>query len=143
MQHNIQLQSKQLYLCLGHSERTGATRLFLIATSECAFLLWKIRCERLLDDNKETRNITPAPQEVRNRLIATLNERLECDRIRTSWKRYQSKALPGKLVLRTWSGTLLNEMSLPEDWLEANGVLVGIANCPPRGNTALDRSGIG
>src|SRR5260221_1881400 len=75
MQHNIQLQSKQLYLCLGHSERTGATRLFLIATSECAFLLWKIRCERLLDDNKETRNITPAPQEVRNRLIATLNER--------------------------------------------------------------------
>src|SRR5258708_16621429 len=123
--------------------RTGATRVLLIAASECAFLMWKARCKRLFDDNTETRNKTPAPQEIRHNLIAILNERLERDCILTSWKRYQSRALPGKLVLNTWSGTLLNESSLPEDWLKVNGVLVGIAKRPPAGNTTLDRSGIG
>ena len=123
--------------------RTGATHLLLIAASECAFLMWKTCCKRLFDDNTETQNKTPAPQEIRHNLITILNERLEHDHILTSWKRYQSRALPGKLVLNTWSGTLLNESSLPEDWLKANGVLVGIAKRPPAGNTTLDWSGIG
>ncbi len=72
--------------------RTDATRLFLIAASECAFL-WKTRCKRLLDENEEPRNKIPTPQEIRNRMITILNERLEWDRILTSWKKYQSKVL--------------------------------------------------
>jgi len=71
-------------------------------------------------------------------MITTLNERLECDHILTSWKRYQNKALPGKLILKTWSGTLHNKPSLPEDWLKAYGVLVGIAMCPPASNIPSD-----
>src|SRR5260221_2503595 len=99
--------------------RTGTTRLFLIAASECAFLLWKARCKRLLDDDEESRNRIPVPQEIRNRMIATLNDRLGRDCILTSWKRHQSQALPGNLR---------NKPSLPENWLKVNGALVGIAN---------------
>ena len=70
------------------SPRPGATCLLLIAASECAFLLWKLRRKRVLNDNEETQNRPLDPQEVRHRLIATLNDRLERDRILTSRKRY-------------------------------------------------------
>ncbi len=123
--------------------RMGTTQLFLITASECAFYLWKARCKRLLDDSESTQGRTPPPQETRNCMIAILNERLELDHTLTSWKRYQNKALPGRLILRTWSGTLQNEHSLPEDWLRANGVLVGIAKGPHTGSIAQNRSGIG
>src|SRR5258708_106085 len=46
------------------SPRPGATRLLLIAASECVFLLWKLRCRRLFDDNDEIRNRHTDPQEV-------------------------------------------------------------------------------
>ncbi len=116
--------------------RTGATCLFLIAMSECAFLLWKTHCKRLFDVNEESQNKTPSPQETHNHMITILNNRLSHDCILTSWKRYQSQALPSKLVLRTWSGTLRDKPSLPENWLKANGVLVGICH----GMTSLPSS---
>ncbi len=44
-----------------HQFYNNGARLFL---TECAFLLWKVRCKRLFDDNEEARNKTPAPQEM-------------------------------------------------------------------------------
>ncbi|KAG7445522.1 uncharacterized protein BT62DRAFT_932616 [Guyanagaster necrorhizus] len=41
-------------------------------------------------------------------------------------KRFGQKALNKDLVLRTWSGAILDEKKLPKDWTEVNGVLVGI-----------------
>src|SRR5258708_6306314 len=58
-------------------------------------------------------------------------------------KRYQNKALPANLVLKTWSGTLQNKHRLPENWPTANGVSVGIANHPTQNQATSRRSGIG
>ena len=41
-------------------------------------------------------------------------------------KKYETKAISAKTVLYTWSGTLQNESSLPENWINCSGVLVGI-----------------
>ena len=41
-------------------------------------------------------------------------------------KRYETKAISTKIVLSAWSGTLQNELSLPENWINCSGVLVGI-----------------
>jgi hypothetical protein len=41
-------------------------------------------------------------------------------------KKYETKAILAKTVLYTWSGTLQNELSLPENWINCSGVLVGI-----------------
>src|SRR5260221_7496762 len=67
-----------------------------------------------------------SPQEVRNLALSTVNSCLEQDRILTSKKRYGKSALPEDLVLKMWSGTLQNKHSLPENWLQASRVLVGI-----------------
>jgi ribonuclease HI len=41
-------------------------------------------------------------------------------------KKYETKAISTKTVLHTWSGTLQNESSLPDNWINYSGVLVGI-----------------
>src|SRR5258708_27629167 len=52
----------------------GASCLFLIIMSECAFLIWKLRCKRLLDITPEepTRNISP--QEAYNQALCSINK---------------------------------------------------------------------
>src|SRR5258707_15828063 len=44
----------------------------------------------------------------------------------TSRRRYNKKAIPEHTMLSTWAGTLANKSSLPENWLQASRVLVGI-----------------
>ncbi len=105
--------------------RQGATHLFLITVSECAFLIWKLRCKRILEPGHQE---TITAREARNQIMSTINCRLNQDRTLTSKKRYGKKALPENLVLSTWSGTLKDEHRLPRKWLTANGVLVGRAN---------------
>ncbi|KAF8337331.1 uncharacterized protein EI90DRAFT_3042603 [Cantharellus anzutake] len=60
-----------------------------------------------------------------------MNEKLSQDRYLTNRKKFHNKALPGWLVLHTWSGDIENEACFPENWLKCNGVLVGIPD-PPR-----------
>ena len=105
--------------------RPGATRLLRIISSECAFLVWKLRCERLLNVSPETPEKAISPQEAKNR-TRKINNRLEEDIALTNRRKYGKEAIPEKYVLNTWSGTLQDEPSLPENWLRANGVLVGI-----------------
>jgi len=40
--------------------------------------------------------------------------------------KYSKRALKHKVVLNTWKCLLKNEESLPRNWLESTGVLVGI-----------------
>ncbi len=56
----------------------------------------------------------PTAKEACKQTLSIINSRLEQDRILTSKKRYEKSALPEELVLKTWSGTLQNEHSLPE-----------------------------
>jgi hypothetical protein len=102
----------------------GANRLYRILVSESTFLIWKLRCTRIIELG-ENEMLWPSKQEIHNRWIHVINRRLALDQAMTN-TRYGKKALDKSLVLRTWSGVLKDEASLPEDWIRQPGVLVGI-----------------
>ena len=59
--------------------------------------------------------------------------RLKFDKLQTDTKRYGSRAIKADLVLKTWSGVLLNKENLPDNWIWESGVLVGITPRQPPG----------
>ncbi|KAJ7574635.1 hypothetical protein C8J56DRAFT_719140, partial [Mycena floridula] len=101
--------------------RRGLTRLFQTLVPLSAHMIWKIRCDIVV----KLRDI-PSHAETHNKWVHAVNERLQADCLLTSWFRCGPKALPRQVVLDTWSGTLLNEASLPDDWIWNPEVLVGI-----------------
>lgn len=98
----------------------GKNRLFRILVSESAFLIWKLRNERIITDR------THSPTEVHNRWVGTINKRLAEDCILTDTRSFEKKAIAAQLVQHTWHKCLLDEASLPSDWHKQTGVLVGI-----------------
>jgi hypothetical protein len=107
----------------------GASRFFRMAILECAWQTWKLRCKRILRD-VETGEPKISLNEAMNTYKAAMNEKLNQDRNLTNRKKYRNSTLPEWIVLHTWSGTLESELSLPENWLKCNGVLVGIPDPP-------------
>ncbi|KAJ7732743.1 ribonuclease H-like protein [Mycena maculata] len=105
-----------------------ANRLFRIIISKSAFLIWKIRCERLM-----SRNSPHSETEIHNRWVATINKRLKIDRLLTDISRYGSHALHVNTVLKTWDGVLMDNKTLPDNWIWQSEVLVGIGNFRPPG----------
>ncbi|KAJ6493944.1 hypothetical protein C8R47DRAFT_1176477 [Mycena vitilis] len=101
----------------------SVNRLFRILISESAYLIWKLRCERVIGRDGEAHSAA----EIHNRWVHTLNDRLEIDRFMACDLSYQGrqKILPA-VVLRTWSRTLLDEGNLTHHWLREPKVLVGI-----------------
>ena len=126
----------------GHVHQ-GTSCLFLIVMSECAFLIWKLQCTRLLNTTPESPERTISPQEVRNKTLNILNNHLDQDKSLSSKLRYGREALPKDLILNTWSGVIKNENSLPENWLQANRVLVGIPLRPEAGTNNILSLGVG
>jgi ribonuclease HI len=57
--------------------------------------------------------------------LKTINQALQQDCLLTDKVRFDSLALNKQLVLGTWSGLLLDEDSLLDDWTK-EGVLVGM-----------------
>jgi ribonuclease HI len=102
--------------------KSGHERLYRIMIAEAAYLIWKMRCDRVI--NKD--NAEPTTEEVINRWNKMMNERLALDCSITQQK-YGKKGLPKPVVLRTWQGTLKDENQLPDDWTGVPGVLVGNA----------------
>ena len=47
--------------------------------------------------------------------------------------KYGPSATRRDLVLTTWSGTLKNKHSLPDNWINTPGVLVGMKYCKREG----------
>ena len=114
--------------------RRGANRLFQIMVTEAAFLIWKLRCRRILDraEHEPEKILTEA--EVLRTFSTVLNNRLYDDRTMTNRQKYRSKAIPYALVLETWSGILHKESDLPHDWIsKQNGVLVSNTTCRMNG----------
>jgi len=73
--------------------------------------------------------------EIHNRWVATINSRLNLDRLMTNHKKYGKKALKAGAVIQTWARTLYDEKNLLDNWLQQSGVLVGIrAQRPPGRN---------
>ncbi|KAJ7673161.1 hypothetical protein DFH06DRAFT_1359054 [Mycena polygramma] len=89
----------------------GTTRFFRILVSESAHLIWK-----------EPASIN----EIQNRWLKTINNRLGLDCALTNEQKWGKKALNKSIVLETWHGVLKNEGNLPKDWTWETGVLVGI-----------------
>lgn len=95
--------------------------------SESAYLIWKLRNERTTPNNENGRTASHTPDEIQQRWLRAINERLESDCKLTDKKKYKKKALKQSLVEKTWEGTLLNEGELPHNWARGKTeVLVGI-----------------
>ncbi|KAJ7140527.1 ribonuclease H-like protein [Mycena crocata] len=99
----------------------GTTRLYRILVSEAAFLIWKIRNERVIQQKNEA-----SRQEIENRWMLSINNRLKFDRAQTDAAKYGSKSLKKSLVQETWTKVIENESYLPEDWMREAEVLVGV-----------------
>ena len=104
----------------------GIGRLYTIVISESAHLIWKLRCRWRIQCEGRPHDI-PSPQEVQNKWTATMQSRLKFDALLTDKMRYGQKALSKRTVLLTWKNTLLGEDTLPADWTNLPGVLVGMA----------------
>ncbi|KAJ7197797.1 hypothetical protein GGX14DRAFT_374695 [Mycena pura] len=119
----------------------GARRLYRILMSESAYLIWRVRNERVID--REGRPVSV--EEIENRFKFVINQRLQMDKILASRpQKGKRPALAPKLVLETWSGIIDNARNLPTDWLHEPRVLVGSRTFPSRTPYRLDNSqGIG
>ncbi|OJT01797.1 Transposon TX1 uncharacterized 149 kDa protein [Trametes pubescens] len=95
--------------------------LWTILASESAYLIWKLRCERVIQN--EGKEYTTA--EVANRWYATLNGRLALDR-RATGKALGDRAMKAQRVQAIWSPIVEGARFLPRDWVGRSEVLVGI-----------------
>lgn len=103
----------------------GKTRLYQILISEAAYLIWTLRCTRVIERDNERAKWAKKNQ-ILNQLKYRLNLRLKMDCILTNERKFSQRALRPKTVLKTWGGLIQNEADLPNDWTKGFGVLVGI-----------------
>ncbi|KAJ7620507.1 hypothetical protein DFH06DRAFT_1144042 [Mycena polygramma] len=102
--------------------RRGTQRLYRILMSESAYLIWKLRNDRVISRAGE-----PATEEeIKNKWKFAINQRLQMDKLMANRpQKGKRPAMAPPLVLETWSNTLDNERSLPANWLREPRVLVG------------------
>ena len=95
----------------------GPTRLLQILLSESAYLIWVLRCERVIQEKQHSL------REVQERWLRAINERLTIDRVTAT----RIKRADGftKRVVDTWEQLLEKNGELPLDWLNNSEVLVG------------------
>ncbi|KAJ6602046.1 hypothetical protein DFH09DRAFT_900378, partial [Mycena vulgaris] len=79
-------------------------RLFAILVSTAWHTIWNIRNDKVLKNPHH--NITDI--EIHNRWLKSINSALGRDRILTNKMKFGNLALNKDLVLRTWSGLLMN-----------------------------------
>jgi hypothetical protein len=94
-------------------------------------LIWNLRVRRVIGN--PDRVLTQ--MQVHNQWVTAINAALRRDRLLTDKIKFGPLALKKQLILNTWSGLLMDEDSLPDDWT-SEGVLVGI-------RPMTDRHGIG
>ncbi|KAF5367240.1 hypothetical protein D9615_010668 [Tricholomella constricta] len=103
--------------------KKGRTRLYRMLMAESIYLIWILRCERTIKNENRQHDA----REVRARWWKAINDRLAIDQQMTS-KRFKKKAIPRALVRETWHGIIKDSHKLPDDWIGAPGVLVGIGS---------------
>ncbi|KAJ7789693.1 hypothetical protein B0H13DRAFT_1454932, partial [Mycena leptocephala] len=102
--------------------KRGSQRLYRILISKSAYLIWKLRNNRVISRDGEP----AAEDEIMNKWKFALNQRLQVDKLLANRPiKGKSPALAPQLVLETWSNTLDEESSLPANWLREPRVLVG------------------
>ncbi|KAJ7882703.1 hypothetical protein B0H13DRAFT_1890726 [Mycena leptocephala] len=120
--------------------KRGTQRLYRILISESAYLIWKLRNDRVI-----SRDGTLATEdEIINKWKFAINQRLQVDKMLANRPcKGKRPALLPQLVLETWSNTLDNETSLPADWLREPRVLVGKRAFPQTQTRRQNSRGIG
>ncbi|KAJ6449573.1 hypothetical protein C8R45DRAFT_849688, partial [Mycena sanguinolenta] len=96
-------------------------RLFAIVVSISMRIIWNLRNQCVFETHS-----SPSEQEINSRWVSMMNAALRQDQLLTNTARFGDLAIKKQLVLNTWSGTLFDEDSLPDDWTKTKGVLVGI-----------------
>ncbi|XP_006463112.1 hypothetical protein AGABI2DRAFT_51550, partial [Agaricus bisporus var. bisporus H97] len=87
----------------------GKTRLYHILISECAYLIWNLRCERVIQHGDSSDQWNHTDTQIKNRLSHRLNTRFRLDCILTNSRKFNRKAIRESLVTATWSGILTND----------------------------------
>lgn len=106
-------------------------RLLRIVVTESTHLIWRLRCERVIEPTFDPQ-VNHSQTEIDNRWLDALNRRLTMDQYLTA-KKFGKKGVSKAVVLRTWREVLDRPDRLPEDWILQPGVLVGN---PLRGSVA-------
>jgi ribonuclease HI len=120
--------------------KCGTQRLYRILISESAYLIWKLRNDRVISRAGEP----VTEDEIVNKWKYSINLRLQVDKTLANRPvNGKRPALAPQLVLATWSNTLDNEQSLPADWLREPRVLVGSRAFPKTPTRRRDSRGIG
>lgn len=89
----------------------GTSRLYQILVSESAHLSWLLRNERRIQGKD------PAPKcEIYRRWQTRLNVHLAIDCQMTNKGRYEKKAIPKSLILKTWGKVIQDKDTLPTDF---------------------------
>ncbi|KAH9843024.1 uncharacterized protein C8Q71DRAFT_877817 [Rhodofomes roseus] len=104
--------------------RESLSRLWRILVSEAAYLIWKLRCERVIEHGDDPGWQHSSAAVVR-RWYASINRRLQLDLVATR-RSFGGLATSRILVWSTWTATIGDELGLPEDWTVVPRVLVGI-----------------
>ncbi|KAI0698301.1 hypothetical protein C8T65DRAFT_581975 [Cerioporus squamosus] len=107
----------------------GPSRLAKLLITEAAHLVWKLRCERVIQ--WEGSNRVHVGEEIRGRLWAAVNRRMQMD-VSLVFSRARGKKPKAKLITDTWRRVLRDADALPEEWTKVPGVLVGMLGCNNR-----------
>ncbi|EIW52958.1 uncharacterized protein TRAVEDRAFT_135249 [Trametes versicolor FP-101664 SS1] len=105
-----------------HGTRLPYTeRLWTTLCTEAAYLVWKLRCERVIQNE----GACFSEREVQNRWTATMNGRLTLDR-RTAVPWLGGTKVSAKGIELMWLPVIRSPKDLPQDWVRNSEVLVGI-----------------
>ena len=106
----------------------GATRFWRILISESAFIIWRLRCERVIQ-HADVATWKHSPSQISALWRHALQRRLQIDLLRCSHRK-SLPPVPSERVLLTWHRVLEDERGLHHegDWTRANRVLVGISS---------------
>ncbi|EPS93544.1 hypothetical protein FOMPIDRAFT_1135933 [Fomitopsis schrenkii] len=127
------LQSREV---LGPRPRTRAchARLWRILVSESVYLIWKLRCTRVIG-HQDDATWEHSPEAIATSWLGTMNKRVRQDVASTS-SRFGRSALKKTLVTATWEGVMDGKPAAGKDWTSLDWVLVGISP-----NTATPEGG--
>ncbi|TFK91864.1 hypothetical protein K466DRAFT_573408 [Polyporus arcularius HHB13444] len=117
-----------IVLMKGGKTQKGPSRMVKIMVVEGAHLIWRMRCERVIEW-EDAPDKSRSTNEVRMRYWAAVNKRMELDRSLV-YTRVTGRKPKKKVVLETWRSVLAGREDLPQDWSEVPGVLVGTLGQP-------------
>jgi len=95
----------------------GQTRLFQIILSKSAYLIWVLRCERVIQEKQLSDG------EIRARWYRAINKRLTINKVTATKIKRNEKFT--RTVTETWEMALKKEKEIPVNWMQISEVLVG------------------